>query len=942
MMTRRLQVLDGLPKLALVCLFWCGLFSLPGYAQVGPPPVINVHPLSQTVLLHGKVSFTVVASSSTMMTYQWRKNGIDIPGANSSTYTIERVEVFDQGAYSVKVTNAGGSTISNDATLTVLGMPVITTQPSDQMVIQGQPASFSVSVSGAAPFWYQWQLNGILLPNATNSTLTIPSVQPPDMGAYTVEVRNPYGAAISTPAMLQMEPVGFVIVVSNPDDSGPGSFRQALVNANANPGPHTIVFGIPGVAPFIINLLTPLPVITNPVTIDATTQPGFSDHPIVELNGSSGAGDGLVVTAGGSTIRGLAIHDFPGSGIVLAEGHGNVVQGNFIGAGSDGVTKQANALHGLMISNSAGNIIGGADHLTRNVVVTSGKNGIHIEGAGANHNRVIGNIVGLDWTGLLKLGVRGHGIVIADAAWNVIGGTNPGEGNVSAWNWFDGLVIEGSNACFNVVQGNLIGTDITGLKGAGGSGNAVTIRDAPSNTVGGLVLEAANVIAGHVGSGVLISGSVARFNDVQGNFIGTDRSGTLPLGNWRGGVCSVNSSNNTVGGLVPGAGNTIAFNREGAVIVDGGQCAIVGNSLYSNTGDEIGLLNGANNSVPPPVLTLASNDLTKTWFLGSLSNKPAAKVRVEFFASPGSAGDARTFLGFAHVATDADGVGLVDVVLTTGAITNQFVTATVTDAAGNTSPLSLPQAVEHACLPEIVLQPQSVSGLIGSSVSLSVSASGIPAPTYQWFFQGYAIARATRPNLDIEALTLEDAGNYFVVAMNSAGSVTSTVATVTVVAPPAITMQPQSQNVAPNQAVTMSVTATGTGPLSYQWTFNGAPLPLAQDASFTLQNVQLSDAGEYRVIVSNAAGSVSSDAAYLSVTNPQTISPFYLNSAEMTVSGFSFQFLLAPGFSYVVLASTNCQVWIPVATNVSQTGNVVFTDPDAANHAVRFYRVMAQ
>src|ERR1019366_5713465 len=131
-----------------------------------------------------------------------------------------------------------------------------------------------------------------------------------------------------------------------------------------------------------------------------------------------------------------------------------------------------------------------------------------------------------------------------------------------------------SNACFNVVQGNLIGTDITGTNAAGCHGNGITLLNAPSNTVGGLTLAAANLITDNTGSGIAISGGAAQFNTVQGNFIGTDPSGTVALGNGNGGVNLTTISNNTVGGLAPGAGNTIAFNKGGGVAVSGGQCAI--------------------------------------------------------------------------------------------------------------------------------------------------------------------------------------------------------------------------------------------------------------------------------------------------------------------------------------------------------------------------------
>jgi hypothetical protein len=938
-MTGRFQLLDELPKWAFLSLFLGCM--LPATSTAAPPPVITVQPLSQTVLLYDSVTFSVAATSSTALSYQWRKDGVDIVGATASTFTIPRVEYADQGVYSVKVTNAGGSRISNNATLTVLGPPMITGQPTNQMVTQGQPAAFSVTASGAPPFIYQWQLNGTALPGATSSTLVIPNVQAPAVGSYTAVVSNLFGATVSAPALLSMEPVGFVITVSNMDDSGSGSFRQALINANTNPGPHSIVFSIPGDGPFVINVGPPLPAVTNVVTIDATTQRGFTNRPVVELSGRTSTGDGLCITAGGCTIRGLAIHGFPGCAIVLAQGPSNVVQGNFIGTDSDGTTRRANELHGLMISNSAWNIIGGTDSLTRNVVATSGRNGIHLEGPGANHNQVMGNVVGLDWTGLVKMGVKGSGIVVSNAGWNAIGGTNAGAGNITAWCAYDGLAIAGGNACFNLVQGNLIGTDITGIKGAGNSGNGIIIQEAPSNTVGGLTLAAANVVGSSAGAGIAISGRAAQFNLVQGNFVGTDRSAAVSMPNGMGGAFSTNASNNTIGGPLPGAGNTIAFNRDGGVIVGHGQCAISENSLFSNAGEAIHLSNGGNDGAVPPALTDAVNGNTTTWFRGSFTNFPATTFRIEFFASPASAGDAKTYLGAVNVTTDAAGVSKVDAVLNTGDKTGQYITATATDPAGRTSGLSVAVPVTAAANPLITSEPQSLTMVAGQTATLIVAAAGTPPLGYRWLCGGTPLPVATNSVLELQNVQPSHAGGYYAVVSNLWGAATSTVATLTVIVPPEITAQPQSQAVRVGESATFGIAASGTGPLRYQWNRDGVPLAGATGNALVLTSAQLTDAGNYTVVVTNVAGAATSVAAMLTVTNPPsiTLSP---GSASMTSTGFVFQLSVPAGATYVILASTDLGNWTPIATNVAQTDSVLFTDPAAITYPSRMYRARVE
>ena len=134
--------------------------------------------------------------------------------------------------------------------------------------------------------------------------------------------------------------------VLNANDSGSGSLRQAILDANSNSGPDTINFQISGVGPFTINLLSALPSITDPVVIDGTTQSGYAGAPRVELNGAGIGGnsaDGLAILAGGSTVKGLAINRCPRDGIRLSGFGTNVIQANYLGTDLTGSSALGNA-----------------------------------------------------------------------------------------------------------------------------------------------------------------------------------------------------------------------------------------------------------------------------------------------------------------------------------------------------------------------------------------------------------------------------------------------------------------------------------------------------------------------------------------------------------------------------------------------------------------------
>ncbi len=137
--------------------------------------------------------------------------------------------------------------------------------------------------------------------------------------------------------------------VANTDDSGPGSLRQAIIAANNLAGLDTIDFAIPGTGPYTIQPLSGLPSIDDPVILDGTSQLGFTDHPIIELDGSQTGGEvGLSIGAGGSTVRGLAINRFA-AGILLSGGGGNYLEGNYIGTNVTGKLAVGNQNNGIAI-----------------------------------------------------------------------------------------------------------------------------------------------------------------------------------------------------------------------------------------------------------------------------------------------------------------------------------------------------------------------------------------------------------------------------------------------------------------------------------------------------------------------------------------------------------------------------------------------------------------
>jgi titin len=442
-----------------------------------------------------------------------------------------------------------------------------------------------------------------------------------------------------------------------------------------------------------------LPQISCPVTIDGTTQPGFAGSPLIELSGVDAdlEASGLVLQTDNSTIKGLVINGFrfnpdygPTTTGLRIHGSGNVVQGNYIGTDARGTQALGQDQGGVFVYGS-NNLIGGTTASERNLI--SGNGGVGVWLASGSGNVVQGNYIGTDVTGTAALS-NGYNIDIGSNN-NLVGGTTPGAGNLVAASPNYGIHIIGSG---NVVQGNHIGTDVTGTVALGnrrGVWLSGTAFGATNNRIGGTAPGAGNLIAGN-NTGILIDQSNG--NVVQGNRIGTDATGTTSLGNNGNGVLlsGVSASNNTIGGTGSGAGNTIAFNANDGVLVDRGTGnAILGNAVFANGNLGIELVNGGNHNQAAPVITSATTDGSGTTVSGTLSSTANTTFTLEIFANSvcDPSGSGERVLGSVQVTTDADGHAGFTATFAVAIDPGWFLTATATGPDNNTSPFSAAVAV---------------------------------------------------------------------------------------------------------------------------------------------------------------------------------------------------------------------------------------------------------
>ncbi len=188
-----------------IFLVFCVTFSCVAFAQAAvTPPSITTQPVNQTVTLGQTAKFTVTATGTKPLSYQWTKNGVNITGATQASYTTPPTTLADNGSlFAATVSNSAGSVTSNNATLTVQTKPSITTQPVNQTVALGQTANFTVTATGTMPLSYQWTKDLVNITGATQASYTTPPTTLADNGShFAATVTNSAGSVTSNNATL--------------------------------------------------------------------------------------------------------------------------------------------------------------------------------------------------------------------------------------------------------------------------------------------------------------------------------------------------------------------------------------------------------------------------------------------------------------------------------------------------------------------------------------------------------------------------------------------------------------------------------------------------------------------------------------------------------------------------------------------------------------------
>jgi hypothetical protein len=735
--------------------------------------------------------------------------------AGASTSSVANGGTFN---YSTVVTNSAGSVTATNVVVNI-ALPANVTP-------NGSPSSTQGSCSGSTVI----TCNIGSLAASGSATQTIPVIANGTgtatlTASVTATESDPNSANNSSAASVSI--TGSSLVVTTNADSGSGSLRQAILDANAGvcTAPCTIAFNLPG-GQLTITPPTSLPAVSAAnVTIDGTTQPGYSGAPLVTLDGSSNPNpsSGLHLSGGSDAVKGLSIVSFQGGAILIDTAGSNLVSGNYLGVHADGSTTGQNAGDGVEVHTSA-NTIGGTTAAARNVISGNFGSGVVLKGTGATANAVSGNYIGTNAAGTAALGNQTDGIqILFGASSNGIGGTAAGARNVISANSNAGIYIagDGSTSCNgNVVTGNYIGTNAANTATFGNSSGLYLGANVFNNTIGGLTAAAANVISS-INTGIVFDGPGTGNAILRNTFTGN-------------------------------SGLTIDLGNNGPTANDAGD---------SDTG-----ANGLQNTPVFVDASLAGSTLTAHLNVDSSAVASTASIRIELFKSDAAGQHAPLFLASQCFAGNAlNGVAMT-VVSAPVVIGDKLVATATSNADGScggafdgTSELSAPATIAACTPPAATITPGGPTTFCaGGSVNLTAS----PGAFYQWRNFGTPIVSATSQVYNATAsgsysVTVSDAGGCSATSSNVSVTANSTVNVTISAAGPTTFCSGGNVTLTANPS-------GGNGVFSaYQWLLNGSPIGGANSASYAATAT-----GNYSVTVTDSAGCTGTSAPQSVTVNP--------------------------------------------------------------------------